>query len=195
MSTNSLNGHTLSEAIDGGGLNWRHWLFFGLLFFLFVTDGMDATIVSHIFPSLIAEWGVSVGGGISLVVTGGFIFMGLGALISGRLSDLLGRKVVLIAAGFLFAIGTGLSGPLPDVVLFMVWLFVDCHAIGAVLQAGVALLSELIPGKLRAAMVAASYAGLSIGTSLGAVLALLVLPSWGLQTLMYIGVILPLVFV
>ena len=55
MSTKSFNGHTLSEAIDAGGLNWRHWLFFGLLFFLFVTDGMDATIVSHIFPSLISE--------------------------------------------------------------------------------------------------------------------------------------------
>src|SRR5699024_5622243 len=114
MSTKALTGHTLSDAINVGGLNWRHWLFFGLLFFLFVTDGMDATIVSHIFPSLIAEWGLSVGGGISIVVTGGFIFMGIGALISGRLSDVLGRKVVLIAAGILFATGTGLGGTSPD---------------------------------------------------------------------------------
>src|SRR5699024_4229056 len=67
--------------------------------------------------------------------------------------------------------------------------------IGAVLPTGVALLSELIPGKQRAAMVAASYAGLGIGTSLGAVLAGLVLPNWGWQTLMYLGGILPLVFI
>src|SRR5690625_5225127 len=195
MSTKSLNGHTLPEAIDAGGLNWRHWLFFGLLFFLFVTDGMDATIVSHIFPSLIADWGVSVGGGSSLVVTGGFIFMGLGALISRRLSDLLGRKIVLIAAGLFFALGTGLGGTSPDFNMFMIWRFLACLGIGAVLPTGVALLSELIPGKQRAAMVAASYAGLGIGTSLGAVLAGLVLPNWGWQTLMYLGGILPLVFI
>lgn len=195
MTTKSLNGHTLSDAIDAGGLNWRHWLFFGLLFFLFVTDGMDATIVSHIFPSLIAEWGVSIGGGISLVVTGGFIFMGIGALISGRLSDLLGRKVVLIAAGLLFAIGTGLGGTSPDFNMFMTWRFLACLGIGAVLPTGVALLSDLIPGKQRVAMVAASYAGLGIGTSLGAVLAGFVLPTLGWQTLMYLGGILPLVFI
>lgn len=195
MSTKSLNGHTLPETIDAGGLNWRHWLFFGLLFFLFVTDGMDATIVSHIFPSLIADWGVSVGGGISLVVTGGFIFMGLGALISGRLSDLLGRKIVLIAAGLFFALGTGLGGTSPDFNIFMIWRFLACLGIGAVLPTGVALLSELIPGKQRAAMVAASYAGLGIGTSLGAVLAGFVLPTLGWQSLMYLGGILPLVFI
>lgn len=195
MSTKSLSRHSLSDAIDAGGLNWRHWVFFGLLFFLFVTDGMDATIVSHIFPSLIAEWGVSVGGGISLVVTGGFIFMGIGALISGRLSDIFGRKAVLIAAGLFFAIGTGLGGTSPDFTMFMVWRFLACLGIGAVLPTGVALLSELIPGKQRPAMVAASYAGLGIGTSLGAVLAGLVLPTLGWQTLMYLGGILPLIFI
>src|SRR5699024_784593 len=195
MCTKSLNGHTLSEAVDAGGLNWRRWLFFGLLFFLFVTDGMDATIVSHIFPSLIAEGGLSVGGGVSLVVTRGLIFLGIGALVSGRLSDLLGRKVVLIAAGLLFAIGTGLGGTSPDFNMFMIWRFLACLGIGAVLPTGVALLSDLIPGKQRAAMVAASYAGLGIGTSLGAVLAGFVLPTLGWQTLMYLGGILPLVFI
>ncbi len=100
---------SMTEVTDSVGLSRRHWVYFALIALILLADGMDVTLVSHTFPSLIKEWGVSIGGGITVVVTGGFIAMGIGATIAGRLADLWGRKSLLVAAGLLFSAATALG--------------------------------------------------------------------------------------
>ena len=80
--------HAPRERLTG-----RHWLYFTMITLVLLTDGMDVTIVSHVFPTLIKEWGVSVGGGIAFVVAVGFLAMGLGAIISGALSVRWGARL------------------------------------------------------------------------------------------------------
>ena len=87
MTTAPVERHSIAEVIESAGLTKRHWIYFLLIFFLLMADGMDSTIVSHIFPSLIKEWGVSIGGGIALIVSGGFLAMGIGSFVAGRLAD------------------------------------------------------------------------------------------------------------
>ena len=76
MSKTLAPSMTVSTFTDSVGLTRRHWLYFALITALLLCDGMDVTIVSHTFPSLVKEWGVSVGGGITFVVTAGFVSMG-----------------------------------------------------------------------------------------------------------------------
>jgi AAHS family 4-hydroxybenzoate transporter-like MFS transporter len=182
-----------APAVEPSRLTWRHWFYFTLIFCLFVTDGMDVTIVSHIFPSLIKEWGVSVGGGIALVVSGGFIAMGIGAFVGGRLADRWGRKSILVAAGVLFSVATALGGTAADFTVFTLWRFIACLGIGAILPAGMTLLADLVPAKRRAALIAASYAGLGLGTTAGASLAAVVLPAEGWRILLVLAGVIPLV--
>src|SRR5699024_5838667 len=46
----------LEAYLDSQRMNARHWAAFFLIALVLLADGLDVTIVSHIFPSLIDEW-------------------------------------------------------------------------------------------------------------------------------------------
>ena len=79
---------SLSERLTA-----RHWIYFSLITLVLLCDGMDVTIVAHVFPTLIKSWGVSVGGGIAFVVAVGFLAMGLGAVVAGGSVRQVGTQV------------------------------------------------------------------------------------------------------
>ncbi|RSZ63868.1 MFS transporter [Corynebacterium hylobatis] len=193
MTAAPVERRNIAEVIESAGLTRRHWLYFILIFFLLMADGMDSTIVSHIFPSLIKEWGVSIGGGIALIVSGGFLAMGLGSFLAGRLADRWGRKSILVVAGLLLSFGTIFGGTANNLNAFTLWRFIACVGIGAVLPTAVTLLADLVPERRRGAMIAAAYAGLGLGTTVGATLAGFILPTQGWRTLLIIGGVVPLV--
>lgn len=182
---------SLAEATESVGLTWRHWVYFFVIAFILLCDGMDVTIVSHIFPSLIKEWGVDVGGGIALVVSGGFIAMGIGAIVAGRLADVFGRKTILATAAMLFGAATALGGTSSDLNSFTVWRWIACLGMGAAMAGANALISELVPKQRRSAMLAIAYAGVGLGTSVGASLAGSILPTEGWRTLIIVAGLLP----
>ncbi|MGO1543457.1 MAG: MFS transporter [Gulosibacter sp.] len=157
-------------------------------------DGMDVTIVSHIFPSLMKEWGIEIGGGIALVVSGGFIAMGIGALVAGRLADRFGRKLVFVAVTSLFAIATALGATAEDFTAFTAWRWIACLGMGAAMAIANTLLSELVPKERRSALLAIAYAAVGLGTSVGATFAGILLPNYGWRVLLLVAGTLPLVF-
>ena len=193
MTTAPVERHSIAEVIESAGLTKRHWIYFLLIFFLLMADGMDSTIVSHIFPSLIKEWGVSIGGGIALIVSGGFLAMGVGSFVAGRLADRWGRKNVLVGSGFVLSVATMLGGAAGDYTMFTLWRLIACLGIGAILPTAVTLLADLVPERRRGAMIAAAYAGLGLGTTVGATLAGAILPTEGWRTLLVVGGAIPLV--
>ena len=195
MTASPTAKQSLSSFTDSAGLTWRHWLYFALITLILLADGMEVTLISHTFPSLVKEWGVSVGGGITLVVTAGFITMGAGAMIAGRLADLAGRKTVLTSAAGLFSIATTLGATSQDFTGFAVWRLIACLGIGAVMPTGVTLLADLVPAKRRGAMVAAAYAGVGLGTTVGAALAGTLIPTGGWRSLLVTGGLAPVAII
>lgn len=195
MSITPAARPSIQVSIDSGGVTWRHWGYLGFIFLLLLADGMDVTIVAHVFPSLIKEWGVSVGGGITMAVTGGFIFMGVGALIAGRLGDLWGRKVVLTVATVLFGATTALSATASDFTTWTIWRFIASIGIGAVMPTANALLADLTPSTRRSAFLSVGYAGVGLGATVGALLAGTVIPTSGWRALLMTAGIAPVVIV
>lgn len=182
---------SVQTVLDDAGLTWRHWLYFALIALILLTDGMDATIVSHVFPPLIAEWGVSVGGGIAFVVTASAVAMGIGALIAGRLADRFGRRTMLTVGALLFSSATALGATSADFTAFTGWRLVASLGMGAVMPIGMTLLADLVPARRRAAMVAAAYAAVGLGTTVGATLAGALIPTGGWRSLMVVAGLLP----
>lgn len=195
MHTHQTKKLDLTSAMEAQGLTKRHWLFFSVIALIMLFDGMDVTIVSHIFPSLIQDWGVEVGGGIAIVVSGGFVGMGVGALIAGRLADLIGRKTVFIWAAALFSVATALGATSGDFAAFTLWRWIACLGMGSTMASANALLSELVPKRNRAALLAVAYAFVGLGTALGASLAGLILPTEGWRLLLAMAGIGPFIFV
>jgi AAHS family 4-hydroxybenzoate transporter-like MFS transporter len=193
MSSDLTPTQSVQAVLDRTGLTWRHWLYFALIFLILLADGMDVTIVSHVFPSLIKEWGVTIGGGIALVVSGGFIAMGIGALAGGRAADRVGRKNLLVGATVLFSVTTALGATSQDFTTFVIWRLIACLGIGAVMPIGMTLLADLVPARRRAAMITAAYAGVGLGVTAGATLAGLIIPTSGWRTLLLAAGAIPLV--
>lgn len=183
---------SVQAVLDDAGLTWRHWLYFALIALILLTDGMDVTIVSHVFPSLIAEWGVTVAGGIAFVVTASAIAMGIGALIAGRLADRFGRRTMLAIGAVLFSSATALGATSGDFTAFTAWRLIASLGMGAVMPIGMTLLADLVPAKRRAAMVAAAYAAVGLGTTVGATFAGVLIPTGGWRALLAVAGLLPL---
>lgn len=170
----------------------RHWIYFTLITLVLLSDGMDVTIVSHVFPTIIKSWGVSVGGGIALVVAVGFLAMGLGAVLAGGLSDRWGRKSILIGGVVVFGGATALGGTSGDFTAFAAWRILACLGMGAAMASGNTLLADLIPERRRAALLATAYAGVGLGTTVGAAFAGTILPTSGWRALLAVGGLIPL---
>ena len=147
---------------------------------------------AHVFPTLIKSWGVSVGGGIAFVVAVGFLAMGLGAVVAGGLSDRWGRKSVLIGSVVVFGGATALGGTSGDFTAFAGWRILACLGMGAAMASGNTLLADLIPERRRAALLATAYAGVGLGTTVGAVLAGTLIPTSGWRVLLVVAGLIPL---
>ncbi|QZY50625.1 MFS transporter [Leucobacter tenebrionis] len=171
----------------------RQWVAFLLIALVLLADGMDVTIVSHIFPSLIEQWGVSIGGGIAALVSAGFIAMGVGALVAGRAADRWGRKPVLVTTTLLFGAGTALGASSTDFASFSAWRLLACLGMGAAMATGNTLLADLMPPRRRSAMLATAYAFVGLGTTVGATLAAVIIPTAGWEGLLIAGGAIPLV--
>lgn len=186
---------TLQQFIDAAGVTARQRLFVAVLILVMVADGLDMTIVSHIFPSLVREWGVT-SADITLIVTGGAIGMGIGALAAGPASYRWGRKAVTIAGVVVFSIGTAALAAAPDVGTLTAIRIFACIGVGAVTPIALTYVAELVPSARRAAFVTIALAGVPLGSIVGAYLAAGVIPSsGGWRLFAVVGGLLPIVCV
>lgn len=118
----------------------------GLLF------GFDTGVISGALPFLIKSWGLN-SEQVELITTAALIGAVFGALFSGRITDVFGRKKVIIVAGIFFATGSILTGASSDMVLFFISRLIIGVAIGISSFAVPLYISEISPAKIRGALV------------------------------------------
>jgi len=114
----------------------------GLLF------GFDTGVISGAIPyfqkgfALDDSW-------VELITTSGLVGAVTGAVFIGRLSDIVGRKKVIIAAAIIFIIGAIWSGMAPDAPTLLVSRFFLGIAIGISSFAVPLYIAEISPAKIR----------------------------------------------
>lgn len=87
----------------------------------------------------------------------------LGSLISGGLSDQLGRKKLLLASAFLFAVSSVLTGWASSFPSFVVWRIVGGVAIGMASNLSPMYIAEVAPARIRGRLVAVNQLTIVIG--------------------------------
>ncbi len=108
--------------------------------------------MSHL-PERTQEWIVSI------TVLGA----AAGALGSGRITDILGRKKVLIITAFIFAIGSVGLGLASSVAALIIWRLIIGIAIGVASYTVPLYISELSPSHVRGALVSINQLAITIG--------------------------------
>lgn len=176
------------EVIDNARFNRFHWMVLFWCALIIIFDGYDLVIYGVVLPMLMKEWGLSP---LEAGALGSYALFGMmfGALFFGPLSDTIGRKKAIAICVMLFSGFTVLNGFASNPVQFGICRFIAGLGIGGVMPNVVALMNEYAPKKIRSTLVAIMFSGYSVGGMLSAGLGIVLIPSFGWQSVFYVAVL------
>ncbi|MFJ8257887.1 MFS transporter [Peribacillus asahii] len=171
------------------------YLILSICFFCILADGYDLGIYGAVLPSLLEyqPWGLSAAQA-GTIASYALFGMLIGAIFVGTITDFIGRKWTLIVCVTFFSltmIGCALATS-PEIFGFL--RFIGGIGLGGVIPTASALAVEYSPPHRRSLNYVLMFSGYSFGTVLGAILAILLLDSYGWRLMFWIGA-LPLLVV
>ncbi|REE07349.1 AAHS family benzoate transporter-like MFS transporter [Paraburkholderia sp. BL27I4N3] len=159
-----------------------------LCFLSIVAEGYDIGVMGTIVPSLLADqaWKLTP---IEIGAMGSAALFGtlFGSYFISVVSDLVGRKLLLISCVALFSLSMLGAASSPTPFIFSVTRFVGGLGLGGVISAAAALTVEYSPPNKRNLNFALMYSGYSIGALLSAVIGMAFLGSHGWRFVVALG--------
>ncbi|MFP3552517.1 MFS transporter [Paraburkholderia sp. SIMBA_049] len=159
-----------------------------LCFLTIVAEGYDIGVMGTIVPSLLADpaWKLTPMqiGAMGSAALFGTLF---GSYIISVISDLVGRKLLLISCVVLFSLSMLGAAWAPSPSFFSVSRFIGGLGLGGVISAAAALTVEYSPTEKRNLNFALMYSGYSIGALLSAVIGIAFLSSQGWRFVVALG--------
>ncbi len=128
----------------------------GLLF------GFDTGVISGALPFLKQNWQLT-DGDIEWVTTSVLIGALLGAIFSGKLSDIIGRKRMIIINAVIFSIGAAGSAAASSVALLIVMRVIIGVAIGITSYVAPMYIAEISPARKRGGLVTLNQLMITVG--------------------------------
>ncbi|MGY1883945.1 MFS transporter [Blastococcus sp. SYSU DS0753] len=166
-----------------------------ICFVTIVFDGYDLVVYGTTVPALLAyePWGVTPR---QAGAIGSYALIGMliGALLSGALTDVLGRRKVMLASVTWFSVAMALTAAAPNAEIFGFLRFVAGLGLGGVVPTAIALTVEYSPKDRRQLNNALMYSGYSVGGIFAALAGLALLPETDFRVMYALGA-LPLVVV
>ncbi|MGW1681874.1 MFS transporter [Saccharopolyspora sp. NPDC002376] len=162
-----------------------------------IIDGYDLIVYGTVLPTLLdgsAEWVLTKqqGGNIGAYALIGML---LGAIGVGAITDLVGRRRIMIGCIIWFTAAMAAAALAPDPSLFALFRFVAGLGLGGVVPTAIALTVEYAHSRHRVMTNAVMYSGYSIGGIAASLIAIPVLPVFGWRTMFWIGVALGVVLI
>lgn len=167
------------------------WLIFAMCFAIVLLDGFDTAAIGFIAPSLVNEWGISKPA-LAPVLSAALFGLACGALVSGPLSDRLGRRALLTGSVGLFGVAcfaSSFSGNLSELTVLR---FVTGVGLGAAMPNAVTVIGEFCPDRRRATLINLMFCGFPLGAACGGFLAAWMIPHWGWRSVLQLGGVVPL---
>ncbi|SDN94824.1 MFS transporter [Lentzea jiangxiensis] len=156
-------------------------------------DGFDLVVLGTVIPTLLQE-GVLTTASASAVSTAGLVGMMLGALVIGTITDVIGRRKVMICAVAGFSVFTLACAVAQDATTFGVFRFLAGLGLGGCLPTAIALVNEARPrqGGRATTLVMTGY---HVGAVITALLGIVLIPDLGWRSLFVVGALPALVLV
>ncbi|MGF6970841.1 AAHS family benzoate transporter-like MFS transporter [Paraburkholderia sp. WC7.3g] len=182
----AISESPLALALDPPAHTTRRVL--ALCFLTIVTEGYDIGVMGTIVPSMLADpvWKLTPieVGAMSSAALFGTLF---GSYFISVLTDLIGRKRLLIACVTLFSLSMLGAAVAPTPLLFSVMRFIGGLGLGGVISAAAALTVEYSPMAKRNLNFAIMYSGYAIGALVSAVIGIAFLGSHGWRFVVAMG--------
>ena len=164
---------------------------FVLIGCLVLLDGFDVQAMGFVAPALVRAWKLEPAV-LGPVFSAGLLGMLLGSMSSSLVADRIGRRPVLLAATFFFAVCVLATAAAHTIAQLATLRFLTGFGIGAVMANAVTLASEFCPAARRASLLMAISCGFTAGAILGGVIAAALIPHAGWPAVFILGGLLPL---
>ncbi len=176
----------VADVIDNGQVSAQQLLVVGLCLFFNALDGFDITAMAVVNGPVSAELALSpdkVGWIFSAALAG----MMLGAMFLTPVSDIVGRRKLIILSVSLVGASMLLTANVTTLSEFLILRFVSGAGAGAMLACQAPLAAEYSPEKYRALSVAAVTSGYPLGAMSTSIVADLVMPEYGWRGMFWFG--------
>lgn len=155
-----------------------------------IIDGYDLIVYGTVLPSLLdgsAEWTLSKAetGRIGAYALVGMLF---GAMMIGTITDLIGRRRIMLGCITWFTAAMALAAIAPTPELFGFTRFIAGLGLGGVVPTAIALTIEYADPRHRSRTNALMFCGYSIGGIAAALTAIAVIPQLGWRAMFWVGV-------
>ncbi len=176
----------VTELIDQRPLGTYQFVIIGICTFVALMDGFDSQAVGAAGPMIMSAFHLQPAqlGAVFSSSSWGFL---CGALIGGPCADRWGRKPLLIASTILFTLCTIITPLMGDLQGLLVVRTLAGIGLGAAAPCFVSIATEYVPRRLRARLVTVLWAALPGGGVIVGFLGPFLLPSFGWQSIFYIG--------
>jgi MFS transporter, AAHS family, 4-hydroxybenzoate transporter len=186
-----FNGTHIGALIDGRPLSAFQVRVLVLVGCLVLMDGFDVQMIGFVAPALLRSWALSPAA-MGPIFGAGLLGMLVGSTSLGLLADRIGRRPVLIGAAFFVAFCVLSTAATRSVPQMLALRFLTGVGLGGVLGNAVTLASEYCPSARRASLLMGISCGFTAGAILGGLLAAVLIPRSGWQSLFIVGGLLAL---
>ena len=175
-----------SVAIDNGRISGQQLLVIALCFLFNMIDGFDITAMAVVGSSVATELSLSPD---RLGWIYGFVGIGMmvGAMFLAPVSDIIGRRKLIILTVVLVGVSILLTASATTLSEFLVLRFVSGLGAGAMLACQATLAAEYSPEKYRVLSVAVVTSGYPTGAMLTSVAAGMIMPEFGWRGMFWFG--------
>lgn len=183
----------IGERLDGLPLTAFHWRVVVSSGLGWMFDALDSGLVAFALPLVAKEWSLSPDQ-VGSLGSAGLAGMFAGAVLVGSLTDRYGRKTLFQATLAVFSVATGLCAAAGGYLSLLVMRFLVGAGLGGELPVASTLVSELSPSAHRGKLVVVLESFWAFGWAAAAVVAYLLIPTWGWRAGFLIGA-LPVLYV
>lgn len=153
-------------------------------------DGFDIQAVAFAAPALVRDWQIGRAA-LTPVLAAGLVGLAAGALLLGRIGDLVGRRPTLVGSTLLFATASLLCARSHGLAELAAWRFVTGIGLGAPIPLATAMIAEFTPRRWRSMAVTIGVIGVPLGGMLGSALAQYLVPHYGWPSIFVAGAVVP----
>jgi AAHS family 4-hydroxybenzoate transporter-like MFS transporter len=183
---------SVSKVIDDAKLSSYHFQLVAFGAIMMMLDGYDLSAMGLAVPAIAEAWAIEPSS-FRWALSASLMGVGVGSLLAGLCGDRWGRRATLTGMfgfGAMACLGTVFATNVNELVF---WRFLVGIGMGGAIPNIIALVSELMPAKRRPLMIVLVYSGAAVGGGLGSLLASVIVPLYGWQSVFMVGGILPLV--
>ncbi|GAA6185856.1 MULTISPECIES: MFS transporter [Aliiglaciecola] len=175
---------TFEHILDDGKLSLTQILVVFISFLLMILDGFDITSMSFVAQRVSEQLNINPTN-LGLVFSVTLAGMMLGAMIIAPYADKIGRRKMLIASVIAIGISMFLTGLVSAFWQLVVLRTITGLGVGAMLANVTALTSEYTPTKYRSFSVAIISAGFPLGATIGGIIVVPILPTYGWEIVFF----------